>query len=59
MLALKEGLFHIHQLDVEMTFLNSPLEEEIYIQLPDSVKEAGNIKHLKQVLYGLKQLPRS
>jgi Reverse transcriptase (RNA-dependent DNA polymerase) len=57
-LALKEGLLHIHQMDVETSFLNGPLHEEIYICLPDGVEGAGKIKRLCQAIYGLKQSPR-
>ena len=56
-LALKEGLLHIHQMDVETAFLNGPLQEEIYIRLPDGVEGAGQIKQLRRAIYGLKQSP--
>ena len=54
------------QFDVECAFLNAPLEEEVYIRIPDGCDkflpkgmntENGVIKVLKAV-YGLKQSPR-
>jgi Reverse transcriptase (RNA-dependent DNA polymerase) len=57
-LVLKENLKHIHQLDVEAVFLNSPLEEEIYLCLPSGIEGAGRVKWLLRSLYGLKQASR-
>jgi len=52
----------IYQLDVKLAFLNSFLEEEIYIEQPLGYIEAeneGKVYKLKKVLYGLKQAPRA
>ena len=51
----------IHQMDVVTAFLNEILDEEIYMQQPDSYveqeKERLVCKFMKS-LYGLKQSPR-
>jgi hypothetical protein len=50
----------IYQLDVKSTFLNSFLEEEIYVEQPLRYIEAeneGKVYKLKKALYGLKQAP--
>ena len=58
--ALQRNML-IHQMDVETAFLNSTLDEEIYMNQPDGFIEPGQ-KHLvcklKKSLYGLKQSPR-
>ena len=55
------------QFDVECAFLNAPIEEEVYIRIPDGctqlmpkgmTTENGVLKILKAV-YGLKQSPRN
>jgi hypothetical protein len=45
-----------HHLDIETTFLNGTLDEEIYMKAPDGL-EAGSddLWKLKKSLYGLKQ----
>ena len=52
---------HIHQMDVSTAFLNGTLQEEIYMRLPEGLKERygpGKIGRLIKSLYGLKQAPR-
>jgi hypothetical protein len=46
----------IHHLDVNSAFLNSSLEDEIYMRLPTDL--GGNVVQLRKSLYGLKQSPR-
>lgn len=48
------------QFDVKTAFLNSPLEEEIYMQQPDGYNDgSGRVCRLRRGLYGLKQAPRN
>jgi hypothetical protein len=50
------------QLDVETAFLNSELEEEIYIYQPDGYVTVGQerkVRRLRRALYGLKQAGRA
>ena len=62
------------QLDVKTAFLYAPLDEELYIKLPDGVgdpdnpfslcsevlsRSRGPVLRLKKSLYGLKQAPRN
>jgi hypothetical protein len=52
----------IHQTDVKTTFLNSLIEEEVYIEQPLGFEVHGRESHvcrLKKSLYGLKQAPRA
>ena len=52
--------FHVHQMDVKTTFLNSDLNEEIYMEQPEGFLLLGNEKKvckLVKSLYGLKLLP--
>nr|GEX73944.1 reverse transcriptase domain-containing protein [Tanacetum cinerariifolium] len=49
-------------IDVNTTFLNGILHEEVYISQPDGVMDPDNPNHmygLKKALYGLKQTPRA
>jgi hypothetical protein len=55
-LAACHGLF-IHQMDVKTAFLNSELDEEIYINQPDRFLAPGQenkVCRLRKYLYGLK-----
>lgn len=59
-LAAKYGLA-VHQMDVNMAFLNGSLEEDIFMMQPDGYKSQehpDHVCHLKRSLYGLKQSPR-
>jgi hypothetical protein len=52
----------LHQMDVNTAFLNGQVEEEVYIERPQSfvvqIKES-HIRKLKKPLYGMKQAPRA
>jgi len=50
----------IHQMDVNITFLNDMIEEEVYMEHLkgfDTFNRKLHVCRLKQVLYGLKQAP--
>lgn len=52
----------IHQLDVKTTFLNGPLEEEVYVNQPPGFEikwHEQNVYRLRKALYGLKQALRA
>nr|GEW70882.1 hypothetical protein [Tanacetum cinerariifolium] len=52
----------IFQMDVNTTFLNDELKEEVYVSQPEGFVDQDNPLHvykLKKVLYGLKQAPRA
>nr|GEV60110.1 ribonuclease H-like domain-containing protein [Tanacetum cinerariifolium] len=54
--------FLIYQMDVKMTFLNSPLKEEVYVAQPDGFINPAypeKVYRLWKALYGLKQAPRA
>ena len=46
------------QLDVPSAFLNAPVQEDIYMEMPEGFEEEGLILKLNKALYGLKQSPR-
>ena len=48
----------IHQMDVKTAFINSPLQERVYIQPPAGFKTKAPYLRLRKALYGLKQAPR-
>jgi len=49
----------VHHVDVKRAFLNSPLEEEVYVYPPEGFEEPnGKVWRLLKGLYGLKQAPR-
>jgi hypothetical protein len=63
--AAEENL-EIHQLDVDTAFLNGPLKEEIFIEIPEhfemiepGVNRDTKCLRLLKALYGLKQAPRA
>ncbi|GJV95095.1 retrovirus-related pol polyprotein from transposon TNT 1-94 [Tanacetum coccineum] len=54
--------FPVYQMDVETTFLNGPLKEEVYVNHPDGFIDPHHpdkVYCLKKALYGLKQAPRA
>lgn len=53
--------FKVFQMDVKSAFLNSDLNEEVYVEQPDGfiLEHQDYVCKLKRVLYGLKQAPRS
>nr|GEY14335.1 Gag-Pol polyprotein [Tanacetum cinerariifolium] len=54
--------FPIYQMDVKTTFLNGPLNEEVYVAQPDEFVDPDHLEkvyRLKEALYGLKQAPRT
>ena len=59
-IAVQLGLY-IHQMDVDTAFLNAPIDEHIWVKVPDGTNlppgDNGVYKLLKS-LYGLKQAPR-
>lgn len=49
----------VHQMDVVTAFLNAPLDEELYIRVPDGMSgDLGQALRLQRSLYGLRQAPR-
>ena len=55
--ASKWDLF---QMDVENTFINGDLSEEVYMQPPPGLSvDSNKVCHLRRALYGLKQAPRA
>jgi hypothetical protein len=54
--------WHIHQMDVKSVFLNSELDEEIYMEQPQGFITSGKetqVCRLKKAIYGLKQASRA
>lgn len=47
----------IYQIDVETTFLNGHLREEMYLKPQNGLYANGEVLQLKKALYGLKQAP--
>lgn len=48
------------QFDVKTAFLNSPFEEDIYMQQPEGYEDGSDrVCYLKKGLYELKQAPRN
>src|SRR5690606_18612045 len=61
LLAIATALdLKIHQMDVDTTFLNTKLTEEVYIEQPEGFVDPNKLHHvcrLLKSLYGLKQAP--
>ena len=52
----------VHQMDVKTAFLNSVIEEEVYIEQPEEFDVENRETHvcrLQRALYGLKQETRA
>lgn len=47
----------LQQLDAVNAFPNSPLDEEVYVELPDGFKQPGMVGRLLRALYGLRRSP--
>ena len=61
MLAIAaERDYELDQLDAVTAFLNAPLEEELYMRVPDGYAGVSpdHVLRLRKSLYGLKQAPR-
>ena len=51
----------LHQMDVNTSFLNGEVEEEVYMKQHEGFVVHGNESHvfkLKKALYGIKKAPR-
>jgi hypothetical protein len=54
--------FKLYQIDVNITFLNGPIKEDVYVEQPPDFKSEGYPNHvykLHKTLYGLYQAPRA
>jgi hypothetical protein len=54
--------WRIHQMDINTSFLNGFIEEEVYIEQPQGFEVLGRESHvslLRKALYGLKKAPRA
>src|SRR4051812_19412263 len=49
----------LRQLDVPQAFTQAPLDENVYMEMPEGFEVDGVVCHLKKSLYGLKQSPRN
>ena len=51
--------YEIKQIDIVTAFLNAPMNEEVYMELPDGYGSDGNVVRLLRAIYGTKQAPHS
>lgn len=54
--------WQVHHMDVKTAFLNSKLDEEVYVSQPpgfEAPNSGGKVLRLRKALYGLKQAPRA
>jgi hypothetical protein len=54
--------FKLYQMDVKSAFLNSPIQELVYMEQPSGFKDPkfpNHVYKLQKALYGLKQAPRA
>jgi hypothetical protein len=54
--------FKLYQMDVKSAFLNSPIQELVYMEQPPGFKDPkfpNHVYKLQKALYGLKQAPRA
>jgi hypothetical protein len=51
--------YEIKQIDVVTAFLNAPITEEVYMELPDGYGSDGNVVRLLRAIYGTKQAPHA
>jgi len=58
MLSVQLGLKTV-QVDVEAAFPSAPVEEDIYVEMPQGFREEGKVLKLKKSLYGIKQASRN
>jgi hypothetical protein len=49
----------LHQLDIVGAYLEGPIDEELYMRVPDGVNAPGKVCRLRRGLYGLKQAGRN
>lgn len=49
----------LRQLDVPQAFIQAPLDEVVYMEMPEGFAQSGMVCRLKRSLYGLKQSPRN
>jgi hypothetical protein len=50
----------IEQMDVDVAFLNSDIQEDVYIEQPEGFEDGtGRVCKLNKTLYGLRQSPRA
>lgn len=48
----------VHHVDVKTAFLNSELDQEVYVVPPDGLEDGNGIWKLQKGLYGLRQAPK-
>ena len=54
--------FKLYQMDMNSAFLNSPIQELVYVEQPpgfEDPKFPNHVYKLQKALYGLKQAPRA